>query len=293
MNASSRDNPPVRVSKGGKQLVRISEAISAEVRGDQIVTAAVTSRGQVVFEEHLARGRAAYQPIDALSVYSDSLAAAFRTYGRGPRVGLLGSPVKKGTSCVEFDVSRAYTSFLAEVKYIPVFTPFDEVRPYDGDEIRPYSFYLVRVETLDGVLFPRRYDLVPGETVTYARKHGIALELIGVARPCRLVETNGPEVLLSLYDDEEISDSARKSIANITYGLANKGRNRKQVAACYRDQAEAMAAGGYLKTIGPGYITVKQGTKGLTEGYLPVGRIVLEPCDEGSTRPSRLLGGMP
>ena len=158
----------------------------------------MTSRTQVVFEEHLARGRAAFQPIDGLSVYSDSLAAAFRSYTRGPRVGLLGEPVVKGIPCVEFDVRRAYTSFLAEIENVSVFSTFDEVRPYDGTEVEPMGFYLVRVPVLDGVLFPLCTDFVPGETVTYARSLGIAVELVGVARPCRLVSINGEVVLRAL-----------------------------------------------------------------------------------------------
>ena len=266
----------VRVGDGGTQVVRVGPAISVEVRDDQRVTEALTSRSQVVFEEHLARGRAAFQPIDGLSTYSESLATAFRTYTRGPRVGLIGGQVTRPLGCIEFDVSRAYTSFLAEIKHVPVFSVFDEVRPYGGDDIVPQAFYLVRVETLDGVLFPLRYDFVPGETVAYARKHGIALELLGVARPCRLVETNGRAILHDLYADEECSDPARKNIANIIYGLGNKGRNRKQVASCFRDEAEARASGGYLKQLGPGFISVKQGVKDLSEGYLPVGRLVLD-----------------
>ena len=192
----------------------------------------------------LARARAAFNPIDGLSTYSPSVATAFRAYGRGPRVGLLGGDVAKDVPCVEFDVTRAYTSFMAEIKQVPVFSSFDEVRPYDGGEVEPHAFYLVRVPVLDGVLFPQRYDFVPGATVTYASGCGIALELLGVARPCRLVETNGAAVLRALYEDEELPDRARKDVANICYGLANKGRNRKQVAACYLDEAEAKAVAG-------------------------------------------------
>jgi hypothetical protein len=118
------------------------------------------------------------------------------------------------------------------------------VRPYDGAEVEPHAFYLVRVPVLDGVLFPLRYDFVPGETVTYARTCGIDVELVGVARPCRLVETNGESVLRALYDDAELSDLARKNVAKKCYGLGNKGRNRKQVAACFCDEKEVKAHGG-------------------------------------------------
>ena len=282
----------VRVGDGGKQLVRVGPAIESAAMADQIVTEALTSRDQVVFEEHLARTRAAFQPIDGLSVYSPTLAAAFRTYTRGPRVGLLGRDQAKDTPCIEFDVSRAYTSFLAEIKHVPVFSVFDEVRPVlESAALEPLAFYLVRVAVLDGVLFPQRYDFVPGATVIYARSCGIDVELLGVARPCRLVSTNGAAVLQDLYEDGEASDQARKDVANIAYGLSNKGRNRKQIASCFLDEAEAKAHGGYLKQLGPGFIAVKQGTKDLTEGYLPVGRLVLDAMRRRLHATAMVLGG--
>jgi hypothetical protein len=281
----------VRVGAEGKQSVQVRPAIESAAAADQVVSQALTSRSQVVFEEHLARARAAYQPVDGLSVYSTSLAAAFRVYSRGPRVGLLGEALPTATPCVEFDVSRAYTTFLAEIKQVPVFSQFDEVHPYDGADIEPLAFYLVRVSELDGVLFPQRCDFVPGLTVTYARGCGIALDLLGVARPCRKVATNGEAVLRALYDDAELPDQGRKDVANICYGLANKGRNRKQVAACYLDEAEAKADGGYLVKVGPGFIAVKQGEKALSEGYLPVGRLVLDAMRRRLHATVAALGG--
>ena len=74
---------------------------------------------------------------------------------------------------------------------------------------------------------------------------------------------------------EECSDKTRKDIPHIIYGLCNKSRNRKQITACFLDDAEARAYGGYLKKLGPGYIGVKQRVKDLSEGYLPVGRLEL------------------
>ena len=291
LNKGAVDSFTVRVGAEGKQAVRVGPAIESAAAAEQVLAQALTSRSQVVFEEHLARARAAFQPIDGLSTYSQSLATAFRSYTRGPRVGLLSCDVAKDAPCVEFDVSRAYTSFLAEIKQVPVFSSFDEVRPYDGSEVEPHAFYLVRVPVLDGLLFPQRCDFVPGATVSYARGCGIALELLGVARPCRLVNTNGEAVLRALYEDEELPDRARKDVANICYGLANKGRNRKQVAACYLDGAEAKAHGGYIKQLGPGFIAVKQGEKALTEGYLPVGRLVLDAMRRRLHATVSALGG--
>jgi hypothetical protein len=279
----------VRIGVSG-HCVRILPAVSVEQRGEQVVREALAPRTQVVFEEHLARGRAAFQPIDGLSYYSDSLAAAFQAYPRGPRVGSFGAPAA-GTPCVEFDVSRAYTSFLAEIKHVPVFSVFDEVRPADGAAIEALAFYLVRVAQLDGVLFPRHIDFVPGETVQYAQRCNIAIEVIGVVRPVKFTETNGAEVLRALYDDSECSDKARKDIANIAYGLSNKRTNRKQAGACFLDEAEARAHGGFLMKMGPGFVTLKQGAKDLSEGYLPVGRLVLDAMRRRLHATVAALGG--
>ena len=112
LNKGAVDSFTVRAGAEGKQVVRVGPAVELAAAADQVLAQALTSRSQVVFEEHLARARAAFQPIDGLSTYSGSLATAFRAYGRGPRVGLLGGDVAKDVPCVEFDVSRAYTSFL-------------------------------------------------------------------------------------------------------------------------------------------------------------------------------------
>ena len=213
---------------------------------------------------------------EGLSVYSNRVAQAFRTYTRGPRVGLLSELLEKDASCVEFDVSRAYTSFLAEIKHMPVLTSFDKVRPYTGTDIEPYAFYLAHIGQLDAILFPRRSDFVFGHTVTSAGGADVKLDIFWSCNSVHLVKTNGPTKLHDLQLDEECSDKARKGVAHIIYGLCHKIRNRKQIRDCFLDEAEARSNGGQLLKIGPGYITVKQGVKYLSEGYLPIGRLVLD-----------------
>ena len=66
---------------------------------------------------------------------------------------------------MEFDICRAYTSFLVEVTQVPVFSQFDELRPYDDSAINPLGLYYVRVSQTDPILFPMGVDLVPGATV--------------------------------------------------------------------------------------------------------------------------------
>ena len=257
------------------RLVRVGRAIDGDVRDDQMISSALTARTQAVFATALDKLRAAYQPRDGLSTYSASLGAAFRNYPRGPRCGQLVAPVACA-SYAEIDVCRAYTSLLARLVKIPVFSSFDELRPYAGGAIDELAFYSIRVDTLDPILFPQRHDLVPGETVAYARSRGIDVTILAEAVPCRAIATGGPALLRALYDDPDISDQSRKEIANIVYGLCNKGTQRVQRAECYLDRDEAEASGGHMLALGPGWLSVKQASRELREGYLPIGRIILD-----------------
>ena len=257
------------------RLVSVGRAIDGDVRDDQMIASALTARSQAAFAKALDSIRAAYQPRDGLSCYSASLGAAFRSYPRGPRCGRV-TAIGATSEFAEIDVCRAYTSLLAQCRTIPVFSSFDELRPYAGAEIDELAFYSIRVETLDPILFPQRHDLVPGSTVLYARSRGIDVTILAEAQPCRAIATGGPALLRALYDDPDISDQSRKEIANIVYGLCNKGTARRQCAECYLDRDEAEASGGHMLALGPGWLSVKQASRELREGYLPVGRIILD-----------------
>ncbi len=257
------------------RAVSIGRAIDGDVRDDQMVSSALTARSHMAFAAALDKLRAAYQPRDGLSTYSASLSAAFRNYPRGPRCGRL-TTIDDAAAFAEIDVCRAYTSILAQCRKIPVFSSFDELRPYCGGPIDELAFYSIRAETLDPILFPQRHDLVPGSTVTYARACGVDITVLAEAVPCRAIATGGPALLRALYDNEDISDQSRKEIANIVYGLCNKGTARRQCAECYLDHDEALASGGYMLALGPGWLSVKQAARDLREGYLPVGRIILD-----------------
>ena len=255
------------------KIISIGRAIDGDVRDDQIIASAMTARSQVVFAANLEKLRSAYNPRDGLSVYSASLGAAFRNFPRGPRCGAIS---ELADQIVEIDVCRAYTSLLAAIPKIPVFSSFDELRPYNDGAIDELAFYSIRVHLTDPILFPQTYDLVPGGTVLYAQKHNINITIFAEAVPSRAIATNGPALLRALYADDDVSDQARKEIANIVYGLCNKSKHSMQKADCYLDHAEAASTGGYLLKLGPGYLSVKQASRILREGYLPIGRLVLD-----------------
>jgi len=275
LKRGSIDRFTVRVNR---RLVSIGRAIDGDVRDDQMISSALTARSQAVFAAALDRLRSAYQPRDGLSTYSASLGAALRSYPRGPRCGRLTAIDDTEGTFAEIDVCRAYTSLLAQCRKIPVFSSFDELRPRAAGDttIDELAFYSVRVTSLDPILFPQRHDLVPGSTVLYARSAGIDVTVLAEARPCRAIATSGSAALRAIYEDPDISDQARKEIANIVCGLCNKGQRVVQCAECYLDQDEALASGGHMLSLGPGWLSVKQASREMREGYLPVGRIILD-----------------
>ena len=53
-------------------------------------------------------------------------------------------PAKEQMGTVEIDISKAYTAAFTKIRNIPVFIEFDHFKPYNGDEIKKYSLYIVK-----------------------------------------------------------------------------------------------------------------------------------------------------
>jgi hypothetical protein len=137
--------------------------------------------------------------------------------------------------------------------------------------------------------------------VTFAREHGIVVETHAVITPNRQIATSGRAALESLWSNTELDnitvkrgevrESALKAIPNIISGMANKKRNTKQVASLFLCEDEARACSPLVAKIGPGYMAVKQGEKDLSEGYLPVGRLILDAMRRKLFRMVAAVGG--
>ena len=306
LNYGVVDSFNIRIERGDSmQLLRISSAINREAADDQCVVPAVSARAQVVFDNAIYKGRSQFQPKSAMSRYSDSISEAFQCYGRGPRMGtfqydsgedcgmdnvdmlkkLLGdSAIPDDTDekqeCTEYDVSRAYTGFLSEIKSIPVFSVCDDLIEVDEHDpvVLADSFYLIHTELYGlerAILFDSEYDFVTGETLIFARSQGIKYKVLGVAHPSRHVNIDGAKIIREIYENPELADPEMKTVANIVYGLCNKLYGRVETASCFLNKVDAQENGGRLLPIGPGYLSVKNGKKLLSEGYKPLGAIIL------------------
>jgi hypothetical protein len=262
----------------GRRTLYVRRAVDGETRGDQpCIREDCALESQSQFDEALYRLRETVMPRNALSRYSPTMATALRAYKRGAPVGLLGG--KLAGEFIGVDVRRAYTADLMAIRAVPVFSVFDEPRPYKGQPIEASSYYLVRVPAVgrDGIIFADEHDGVWGETVMFAREEGLPFEIVGVCKPHRVVRLGGAvrAEVQRLYASG-LSDEVCKAVPNIAYGLANKHQSSKQQGRLFLSEEEARSVSSRVMPYGRGYLAMLSGKQELEEGYLPVARLVLD-----------------
>ena len=272
----------------GRRSLYVRRAVDGETRGDQpCIREDCALENQSQFDEALFRLRETVMPRNALSRYSPTMAKALRAYKRGAPVGRLdGTDTRVDGSSTErqvfigVDVRRAYTAGLMQIREVPVFSAFDEPRPYDATmPIEATSYYLVRVPAAgrDGIIFADEHDGVWGETVLFAREEGLPFEIVGVCKPHRVVRLGGAvrAEVQRLYASG-LSDEVCKGVPNIGYGLANKHQSSKQQGRLFLSEEEARSVSSRVMPYGRGFLAMMTGKRELEEGYLPVARLVLD-----------------
>ena len=63
---------------------------------------------------------------------------------------------------VELDVRKAFTKAFIDINRVPVFSQFDEWKPYRGEEIKNLTLYMVKVDKVS-LFFQRTHCLVYGK----------------------------------------------------------------------------------------------------------------------------------
>ena len=280
----------------GRRTLYVRRAVDGETRGDQpCVREDFTLESQSQLDEALFRLRETVMPRNALSRYSPAMAQALRAYKRGAPVGLLCGGAPTEGRFVGVDFRRAYTADLMGVREVPVFSPFDEPRPYEGQPIEPTSYYLVRTPPggRDGIIFADEHDGIWGETVLFAREEGLPFEIVGVCKPHRVVRLGGSAraEVRRLYESG-LPDGICKTLANITYGLANKHQTSKQQGRLFLGEEEALSVSSRVMPYGRGFLALLTGRRELEEGYLPVARLVLDQARRNLYRLRKALAGL-
>ena len=148
---------------------------------------------------------------------------------------IVGKLMEVQTGLVEIDISKAYTSALAEINQIPIFNEFGQFRPYHDQPIKPFNLYLVKNK--DHALINKSHSLLYGK---FLKDHS---EILAVKEPSFIKDVDYKTVVDELYTSVISEDPTediyiKKLIANVNIGLLEKGLNKKTKAYLFHDLTE-------------------------------------------------------
>eukprot|EP00734_Pompholyxophrys_sp_LG126_P000098 Pompholyxophrys_sp_v1_NODE_6_length_8036_cov_9.951134.p1 type:complete len:1617 gc:universal NODE_6_length_8036_cov_9.951134:1979-6829(+) len=139
------------------------------------------------------------------------------------------------------DVNKAYTSYLLQMEYFPVFNEFDGFKDYvKNTQISPYSFYVV--ERLDEnintyIYLDKQYCMVTGYSLIQV-KIKTNINILFVCEPSRLVPNCCGSVIEELYKSK-LNTHHKKFIVNYITGLIEKKNNTVTQTRLFYDHNEA------------------------------------------------------
>ena len=135
---------------------------------------------------------------------------------------------------VEIDICKAFTSAFSKIKSIPVFNEFDVWRPFlntnDINSMSNYTLYMVKA-CQGNLFFNKKINLVYGKFLKQLVSNGVVVKILYYKQPSRIHKVKYKKLVDELYN-AKISDKAeedkwiKKLIANITFGLLEKGQNK-------------------------------------------------------------------
>ena len=167
---------------------------------------------------------------DNKSYYNDDLMNCFDKYSRYALVKSIGD--KPGDDTVyEIDDCKAYTDTLKNIKQFGVFTVFDKLQKYNGEDIEYCNFYIVRV--MDNIndalklIFDKKHVLLSGMCVLELLDLGIDLNIRQYIKPYKTVKNNSSVVIDEIFDSN-LPEYLKKFICNQVIGSFGKKYNKKQ-----------------------------------------------------------------
>jgi len=144
----------------------------------------------------------------------------------------------------EIDVSKAFTSAFSSIERIPIFNEFDTWKPwkshFNAYDIKELSLYRVKSNKIN-LFFNKIYSTVYGKFL----KHLINdVEVIAYKEPSHIKNVSYKKIANELYnknfsDDADEDKFIKKTVANVNFGLLEKGTNRNQRSYIF-DTPEAL-----------------------------------------------------
>ena len=143
--------------------------------------------------------------------------------------------------CSEIDVSKAFTSALANITQIPIFNEFDIWKQYNKHNIMELSLYIVKVNK-PNLFFNKRYCLVYGK---YLKHFLDDVDILIYTEPSFIKDVDYSKIVTNLFnthftDDAELDKFIKKIIANVNCGLLEKAVNKRKSSKIFENAGEAL-----------------------------------------------------
>ena len=148
----------------------------------------------------------------------------------------------------EIDCCKAFTKAFTEIKKVGVFRECDVWRPFtikdDISRMNNYTMYIVKA-CQGNVFFNKVYNLVQGKILKELIKDGVVCKILYYKIPAYTYKVQYDKLIddlwcVDLSEDTSEDKRLKKQIANITFGLMEKGENRKSQSRVYTNLNEAL-----------------------------------------------------
>ena len=181
-----------------------------------------------------------------LSVHHESVINIEDTYKISAISGHLTNT--QNTVC-GLDIRKAYSSFLANINVIPIFSYFDVYKQYNNETIENYNYYIIEIlnteETKTTIIFNEKITRVYG-FVLKALDDTFEYKILYYRKPFKLEEVNFKTPVDELYNNDSIDSDLKKYIANKLTGILELKRNKSHISKIYNDYNHAKYFQNYM-----------------------------------------------
>jgi hypothetical protein len=154
-------------------------------------------------------------------------------------IGLF-NDVVEANDVIELDISKAFTHAFSQIVEIPIFNEFDSFTIYNNEPISLNNLYIVKVES-GNLFFNKTYNLCYGKFISEFLAEA---QIIAYKSPSFVKKVNYKKLVKTLFktsitDDAGVDMYCKKLIANVNFGLLEKGQNKVQKSKIFNTLEEA------------------------------------------------------
>ena len=147
------------------------------------------------------------------------------------------------------DIRKAYSSFLANINVIPIFSYFDVYKKYNNEPIQNYTYYIIEILNCEfaksTLIFNEKFTRVYGFVLNQIDTD-IQYKIHYYRKPFKLEEVDFKTPVHELYNNDSIDSDLKKYIANKLTGILELKRNKSHISKIYNDYNHAKYYQSYM-----------------------------------------------